>query len=97
VRRLLYAWALALNQAGRHAGKEGEVAERIYLEFLPSHSPELQLTESLWHLTNEAVANRLLESLEELEEVLIERCLALWEQAELIWSHTNYYWRPDAA
>ena len=50
--------------------------EGIHLEFLPSHSPELQPTERLWPLANEAVANRRFESLDELEEVLIERCVA---------------------
>jgi hypothetical protein len=88
---------LVLDQAGWHTGKELEVPEGIHLQFLPSRSPELQSAERLWHLTNEAIANRLLESLEELEEALIERCVALCEQSELIRSHTNYHWWPDAA
>ncbi|HEX4993027.1 MAG TPA: transposase, partial [Rubrobacteraceae bacterium] len=88
---------LVLDQAGWHTGKEVEIPEGMHLEFLPSHSPELQPTERLWPLTNESVANRLFESLEELEEVLIERCVALCEQAETIRSHTNYHWWPDAA
>ena len=52
---------LVLDQAGWHTGKEVEVPEGIHLEYLPSHSPELQPTERLWSLTNEAVANRLFE------------------------------------
>src|SRR3712207_1796219 len=56
---------LVLDQAGWHTGKEVEIPEGIHLEFLPSHSPELQPTERLWPLTNEAVANRLFESLDE--------------------------------
>jgi transposase len=88
---------LVLDQAGWHTGKEVEVPEGIHLEFLPSHSPELQPTERLWPLTNEAVANRLFESLDELEEALIERCVALCEQTETIRSRTNYHWWPDAA
>jgi hypothetical protein len=50
----------------------------------------------LWQ-TDEAVANRLSGSLEELEEALVERCVALCEQADLIWSHTHYHWWPDVA
>jgi hypothetical protein len=88
---------LVLDQAGWHTGKEVEVPEGIHLEFLPSHSPELQPTERLWPLTNEAVANRPFESLDELEEVLIERCVALCEQAETIRGHMNYHWWPGAA
>ncbi len=88
---------LVLDQAGWHTGKEVQIPEGIHLEFLPSHSPELQPTERLWPLSNEAVANRLFESLDELEEALIERCVALCEQAETIRSHTSYHWWPDAA
>jgi transposase len=88
---------LVLDQAGWHTGKEVEVPEGIHLEYLPSHSPELQPTERLWSLTNEAVANRLFENLDELEEALIERCVALCEQAETIRTRTNYHWWPDAA
>jgi transposase len=88
---------LVVDQAGWHTGKEVEIPEGIHLEFLPSYSPELQPTERLWPLTNEAVANRLFEGLDELEEVLVERCVALCEQAETIRSHTNYHWWPDAA
>ncbi len=88
---------LVLDQAGWHTGKEVQIPEGIHLEFLPSHSPELQPTERLWPLSNEAVANRLFESLDELEEALIERCVASCEQAETIRSHTSYHWWPDAA
>jgi transposase len=88
---------LVLDQAGWHTGKEVEVPEGIHLEYLPSHSPELQPTERLWSLTNEAGANRLFENLDELEEALIGRCVALCEQAETIRTHTNYHWWPDAA
>jgi hypothetical protein len=41
---------LVLDRAGWHTGKEVEVPEGIHLEFLPSHSPELQPTERLWPL-----------------------------------------------
>jgi len=88
---------LVLDKAGRHMGGEVELPQGIHLEFLPSHSPELQPAERLWPLTNEAVANRLFENLDELEETLIKRCVALCEQAELIRDHTNYHWWPDAA
>src|SRR5918998_2644447 len=68
---------LVLDQAGWHTGKEVELPEGIHLEFLPSASPELQPSERLRPLTNEAVANRIFEEIEELEEALMERCLEL--------------------
>jgi transposase len=88
---------LVLDQAGWHTGKEVEVPEGVELEFLPSRSPELQPAERLWALANEAVANRLFEDLDELEEALVERCMALSERTELIRSCTNYHWWPTAA
>jgi transposase len=88
---------LVVDRAGWHTGGEVEVPEGIHLEFLPSGSPELQPAERLWPLTNEAIANRLFEEIEELEEALVERCVQLLDQAELIKGLTNYHWWPQAA
>ena len=88
---------LVVDKAGWHTGGEVEVPEGIHLEFLLSGSPELQPAERLWPLTNEALANRLFEEIEEIEEALVKRCLELVDQAELIKSLTNYQWWPQAA
>jgi len=88
---------LVLDQAGWHTGKEVKLPEGIHLEFLSARSPELQPAERLWPLANEAVANTLFEDLDGLEEALVERCVALLEQSDLIRSHTLYHWWPDAA
>ena len=88
------------HKAGWHTGGEveiPEVPEGIHLEFLPSGSPELQPAERLWPLTNEALANRLFEEIEELEEALVERCVHLLDQTEAIRDLTNYHWWPQAA
>ena len=79
------------------AKKKLKVPEGIHLEFLPSHSPELQPSERLWPLSNEGVANRHFEEIEELEEALVERCVALCDQPELIRSYIRYHWWPKAA
>jgi len=52
--------------AGWHTSSQVEVPEGIHLEFMPSHSPELQPAE-LWPLTNEAVANQLFQTLDDLK------------------------------
>lgn len=57
----------------------------------------LQPAERLWPLVKERVANRLFEDLDELEEALVERCLALSEQPELLQGSTSYHWWPKAA
>ena len=62
---------IILDKAGWHTAKNKlEVPEGIHLEFLPSHSPELQPSERLWPLSNEGVANRYFEEIEELEDAL---------------------------
>lgn len=88
---------LVLDKAGWHTSPRVEVPEGLHPEFLPSHSPELQPSERLWPLTNEGVANRYFEDIEFLEEALIERCVALCAQPEIIRSYTHYHWWPEAA
>jgi transposase len=88
---------LVVDRAGWHTGGEVEIPEGIHLELLPSGSPELQPAERLWPLTNEAVANRLFEEIEEVEEALVERCVELLDQTEVIRSLANYHWWPQAA
>ena len=63
---------------------------------LPTHSPELMPAERLWPLVDEPVANRRLEDLEELEGVLVSRCLALSDMPETLRSHTRFYWWIEA-
>ena len=57
---------LAIDQAGWHTSPQVRVPEGLYLEFLPSHSPELQPAERLWPLVNEPIANRSFQNLDEL-------------------------------
>ncbi len=88
---------LVLDQAGYHTSKEVRVPAGVHLEYLPSHSPELQPAERLWVLTNEGVANKLFADLNELEEALARRCVVLADQPEFIRSHTLYHWWPQTA
>jgi len=88
---------LVVDRAGWHTAKKLRGPEGIHLEFLPSHSPELMPAERLWPLSNEGVANRHFEQIEEQEEALAERCVALSETPELIRSYIRYRWWPNAA
>ncbi len=87
---------LVVDRAGWHTGGEIEIPEGIHLELLPPGSPELQPAERLWPLTNEAIANRLLE-IEQMEQALVERCVELLDQTETIRNLTNYHWWPQSA
>ncbi len=88
---------LVLDNAPWHTTGKLRVPEGVHLEFLPSSSPELQPTERLWPLSNEAVANRHFEEMDGLEEALVERCVSLHGQPNLIHSYTRYHWWPEAA
>ena len=48
-------------------------------------------------MSDEAVANRVFEEIEELEEALVKRCVELHDQSESISDLTNYHWWPQAA
>ncbi len=63
----------------------------------PAHHHRNPLSERLWPLSNEGIANRHFEEIEELEEALVERCVALRDQPELLRSYLRYHWWPNAA
>jgi transposase len=71
-------------------GRRGEVR----LVFLPPYSPELQPAERVWPLVNEAVANRYFHDLEEMMEVVAERCRVLENAPETLRRHTLFHWWP---
>ncbi len=88
---------LVIDQAGWHTSDQVEIPEGIHLEFLPSHSPELQPAERLWTLTNEPIANRTFDSLAQVEEVLIQRCCQIIDQPDFVRGLTNFYWWSQLA
>lgn len=88
---------LVLDQAGWHVAdaiKAMEDEAALTLQYLPSHSPELQPAERLWQLVDEPLANRVFDRLEDLEAVLAQRCVALTEQQDRIRALTHYHWWP---
>ena len=84
--------ALVWDRAGGHRALEGEAPEGITLVFLPSYSPELNPVEQVWKALRKELANRIFESLEELEEAVCEALRELWEQPEVLISMTAYPW-----
>lgn len=85
---------LVLDQAGWHGEAAIEVPTGITLAPLPPYSPELQPAEHLWPLIDVAVANRVFESIEELEAVLGARIRVLSARSEQIRSATLFDWWP---
>ena len=86
---------LVLDQAGWHKSAELKIPQGLHLLFLPSHSPELQPAERLWPLSNEPLANRVLTSLDELEQLQAERCRWLQAHPEMIRDRTSFHWWPS--
>lgn len=86
---------LVVDQAGWHKSAKVKIPQGIHLEFLPSHSPELQPAERLWTLTNEPIANRSFDSLDEVEEILIQRCRQIIDQPDFVHGLTNFHWWPE--
>jgi hypothetical protein len=85
---------LTVDQAGWHTSEQVKIPQGLHLEFIPSHSPELQPAERLWPLVNEPIANRSFKDLDELEEILFQRCQVLLKQPSLIKQITHFYWWP---
>ena len=87
------AWVV-LDRAGWQVSQRVEVPEGVDLEYRPPYSPELQPAERMWPLVNEAVANRYFETLEEMMEVVAERCQLLSADPATVRKHTLFHWWP---
>jgi transposase len=83
---------LVQDRAGWHRSGKVEVPQGIISEFLPPYSPELQPAERLWLMVDEPLVNQYIGSIEELEEIVANRCCVLQEKREEIKSLTNYHW-----
>lgn len=85
---------LPLDQAGWHMSQQLQVPDGIHLLPLPPYSPELQPAERVWTLVNEPLVNQAFDSINEVEEIVYQRCCRLLKQQELIRGLTSYHWFP---
>lgn len=85
---------LAIDQAGWHMSKSLKAPTGIHLFPLPSHSPELQPAERLWPLVDEPLVNQAFENIQQIEQIVYERCRQLLRQTDLIRGLTLYHWFP---
>lgn len=88
---------LVLDGAGWHVAKDLHPPDGLKLILLPPYSPELQPAERLWPLLNESIANRPIETLTELEQILVDRCRWLAADRNTVHGHTHYGWWPNDA
>ncbi len=87
---------LVLDRAGWHSSQALTIPDGIHLVFLPPYSPELQPAEHLWPLTNEALANRWFETLDELQEVQALRCVTVQDDPAQTRARTLFHWWPTS-
>ena len=85
---------LQLDNAGWHGPENLVVPDGIRLVFQPAHSPELQPAEHLWAFVDEPLVNRYFQTIEDLDEVVGERCVALMQQQAMIRHSTLFHWWP---
>jgi len=83
---------LVLDNAGWHVGHDVEWPVGVHPFFLPPYSPELQPAEKLWPLLRASLANRLIESLDAVEALLIDRCQRLDAEKPLMRGCTLFPW-----
>ncbi len=88
------AVVVVLDNAGWHVSKKLVMPEGLHPCFLPPYSPELQPAERLWPLTDEAVANKPIETLDDLTDILDRRCSALSDQPNIVKANTHFHWWP---
>jgi len=86
---------LVLDQAGWHRSRRLVVPDGLHLVFLPAYSPELQPAERLWALVDDPIANRVFATLDDMTEVLVDRCQWLRSIREVIRGRTCFHWWPQ--
>lgn len=84
---------LVVDGAGWHKGNL-KIPDGIHLLPLPAYSPELQPAERLWPLVRESLANKDIDNLDDLEEMLVQRCRVLINNTDVIKSNTLFHWWP---
>jgi len=85
---------LQLDNAGWHGPENLTIPDGVRLVFQPAHSPELQPAEHLWEFVDEPLVNTFFESLDALDRIVGERCVALTEQSEMIRASALFHWWP---
>ena len=83
---------LLVDNAGWHVAKRLQVPPNVALYRLPVCTPELQPVEPLWPLLREAVANREMADLAELEQRVRRRAAWPAEHPEVARGAVGFHW-----
>lgn len=85
---------VVVDNAGWHRSSDLVVPQGVELLYLPAATPELQPAERLWPLLREEIANTTFTTLDHLQDQLVDRCLQLAAQPEVVQGLTYYHWFP---
>jgi transposase len=69
----------------------------VPLVFLPPYTPELQPAETLWALVDEPIVNKHVATIDELDDIIGQRCAALANERDTIKSRAGFHWWPKIA
>ena len=85
---------LVLDGGGWHTTPHLHCSDGVILVFLPPYSPELQLAERLWQLTDAPLKNRHFKTLAHLQETLATQYGWLEGQWGRVKALTGFHWWP---
>jgi hypothetical protein len=88
---------LVLDNAGWHGEAGLTVPEGVRLVFQPAYTPEVQPTETLWSLVDEPIVNQHVPTLEDLDQIISARWVALAAQPQEIKSRAGFHRWPKIA
>ena len=83
----------SLEVFAQQAGAGADKQILLVLDGAP-YSPELQPAERLWRVADEPLVNRSFETIDELEDMLRDRCVTLSSMTDEIRALTYYHWWP---
>jgi transposase len=86
---------LVLDGAGWRTAPGLAAPEGIRLIYLPPHTPEPQPAEILWAHVDEPIVNKHFATIEDLDAVVAERCVALDKDRDLVRGQAGFHWRPN--
>ena len=88
---------MVLDGAGWHKSQSFALSENLKLHFLPPYSPELNPVEHLWdELREKHFHNRVFDSIDTLEDHLVDALRAMGNDTERIASITRWSWIINA-
>lgn len=83
---------IILDRAGAHSSKKLNIPQGVVLEHLPPYCPELNPAERFFQELRKELANRIFETLDELEVVLASILQKYWENPRMLQQLTLFTW-----